>query len=150
MGWWIARVKINDWGWWLHLLLNILVTYMGEMQIASEFGNYKEAFLALLIIFERIILMIIHKWVVASRCYLDGKDYFCHNGHISHFISSIDVVRHWERGNLAINFQKWEWCFLCPLWIYHWSFEGLEWPSTCKLPWLFSHFEAIQLDKPQY
>jgi hypothetical protein len=41
---------------------------MGEMQIPGEFGNYKGAFLALLIIFERIILMIIDKLVVAIRC----------------------------------------------------------------------------------
>lgn len=78
----------------------------GWMQIVGEFGNYKEAFLALLIIFERIILMIIDKWVVAIRCYLDGKDYFCHNGHISYFISSIDVVCHWETGKFGYKFPK--------------------------------------------
>jgi hypothetical protein len=38
---------------------------MGEMQIAGEFGDYKRAFLALLIILKRIILMIIDKGVVA-------------------------------------------------------------------------------------
>ncbi len=99
------------------------------MQIANEFGNYKGAFLALLIIFKRIILMIINKWVVAIKCYLDGKDDFWHNGHISHFISSIDVVGHWEMGKFGYKFPKME--TMLSMSMYH--------PSTMVHSWVLVH-----------